>query len=97
MSAARLEEILTADESDRVQEALGASERNVAQTVLVLASIPSLTIPVLFQLLRKNVYVGVLVLAACLTSFFFIIQYRLDWIIILTDRLKTLYYERIRI
>lgn len=95
--ASQLANVLTADDLDRVQEGVGDTEQQVAHSVLILASIPSLTIPFLFQLFKKNIYLGVVLVWACLIGFYFIIQHRLPWIITFGQRLKTLYDERIRI
>ena len=90
-----IESVLVSDDLDRVHEGLGESEQHVAQTVLFLASVPALTIPILCRLLKKSVYVGVTLLLACLVSLYLVTQHKLDWIVALTQRLKI--HERVRI
>lgn len=91
---APIENVLLTDDLNRSQ-VLGDSERQVGQTVLVLVATPAILVPLFFQHFKKKTHFGILVLAALFISIFYILQYRLGWILALSERLKI--HERIRI
>lgn len=91
-----LEDILQQDQNDYSSLPFGASEQHVASTLLILATIPSIGIPSLSKIFKKNIQFSLFLSAAFIIGTYFVIQYRFNWIIYLTHQLRTLYYyERI--
>lgn len=90
-----IENVLLADDLNRVQQDLGDSERQVGHTVLVLVATPAILVPLGIQHFKQKIHLGILILATLFLCIFFIIQYRLGWILALSERLKL--HERIRI
>lgn len=83
-----IEDVLSSDDSDIVEAGFGSSEKEVATAVLTLVAIPSLTIPALFQVLRKNLYVALALVVLYVFCVFFIIQYKFHLILWVSERLK---------
>lgn len=90
--AKRIETILSQDDADASKEHFGDIEKNLARSVLILVSIPALIAPFLAQAYQKSFYWVILLLFIFLGSLFFIIQYRLHWILYLSHQLESLYH-----
>lgn len=88
--AHKIENALAKDDQDTVREVFGETEQRVASTVLLLASVPALSIPLLFQALRKSIYIAVILIASVLAIAWFVIQNRFDLIMLLSNRYKQL-------
>lgn len=67
---------------------MGSMEKEVAYVTLLCFSIPILSIPILHQYLRTNIYRLTAVLVAFLVGFILIVYHRFHWIIWLSDRFQ---------
>lgn len=93
--AHQIETTFATDDSDVLKERYGEPEQHIAHTVLLLASVPALSIPLLFHALRKSINIAILLLASILAITWFIIQKRFDLIILLSNHYQELLNARI--
>lgn len=85
---ARIEDILSLDDSDPVQEPFGTLEKQLAKTVLILVAVPVLAIPTLFQALGKSIYIALSLVFLYIFCLFFLIQYQFHYILWATERIQ---------
>lgn len=90
--AKHIETILAQDEADVVKESFGDSDKNIARCVLFLTALPVFAAPILIQAYEKKVYWILLSLALYVAVIFYIIQYRLHWLLHLSHTLHSLYH-----
>ncbi|GFR33612.1 hypothetical protein TNCT_549621 [Trichonephila clavata] len=86
----RIENILAADDQDQVKESFGATEQQIAKIVLILAALPSVIFPIAYHIFRKSFYWVASFVIAYLIALFFVIQYRLDVIVSLSEQFHSL-------
>lgn len=89
--AKHIETVLAQDEADVVKESFGDSDKNIARCVLFLTALPALVAPLLVQAYEKKVYWIVFCLALYLATLFYIIQFRLHWLLHLSHTIHSLY------
>lgn len=85
---AHLENILQADDADRVSEPFGSYEQKVSHVVLFLSAIPHLLIPISLHYFRKRLLQITVLVIVFIAALFFIIQYRFGWIVHLLNRFE---------
>lgn len=91
--AVRIESILADDDKELPQLNLGSSEQQLGQVVLLLVAVPALSLPPLFHTFGKNLSWAVFLLALYLSSVFLVLQYRLQWLLYLSQQV----HARVRV